>query len=130
MNTKAARLRRHGRLSAEDLAWLFMQSQGLCPYCGIEITPLDCSFDHMLPFDAGGENTLANVVACCLTCQRQKARRLAHEFAEARVMVRQCEICGIDFRPRYADVRRGYGTTCSAICAGRKGRRTRDQVYA
>lgn len=125
MNTKAARLGRNGRITPADLYSAFMESAAQCGYCQIGITPVDCSFDHVLPFVAGGDNTVDNLVACCLTCQRQKASRLAHEFALAREYRASCEVCGREFRPRWADVQRGFGTTCSAQCAGRKGRRVR-----
>jgi hypothetical protein len=125
MNAKAGRLRRSGRITPEDLAHAYIDSEAVCHYCMIGITPEDCSFDHVIPFVAGGENTPGNIVACCLTCQRQKASRMAHEFALAREHTAVCEVCGTRFKPRWADVRRGYGTTCSAPCAGRKGRQVR-----
>ena len=130
MNAKAARLGRNGRVVSGDLLKAFLHSSYECNYCGIGITPLDCSFDHVIPFQAGGENEKANIVACCLSCNRQKARRLASEFALARAHTAVCEICGTTFKPRWADVRRGYGTTCSAPCAGMKGRRVRSGLVA
>jgi len=130
MNARAARLGRNGRVVSGDLLKVFLHTAYQCPYCGIGITPLDCSFDHVVPFDAGGENEKGNLVACCLSCQRQKARRLAHEFALARAYTASCEVCGRNFKPRWADVRRGYGTTCSAQCAGKKGRAIRSASAA
>jgi len=130
MNSKAARLGRNGRVVSGDLLKAFLHSSYQCAYCGIGITPLDCSFDHVVPFVAGGENEKANLVACCLTCQRQKASRLAHEFALARVHRTNCEVCGVEFTPRWADWVRGFGRTCSAQCAGRKGRAVRSAAMA
>lgn len=130
MNTKAARLGRNGRVTEEDLALAYLDTGGGCHYCGIGISPTECSFDHVLPFQAGGDNVPENIVATCLTCNRQKARRMASEFALARVHRANCEVCGIEFKPRWADVRRGYGTTCSAKCAGVKGRRIRSELFA
>lgn len=125
MNSKARRLGRAGRVTANDLGWLFLKAWDGCPYCGIGLSALDCSFDHVLPFDSGGENEVANLAACCLTCQRSKAKRLAHEFAEARALVGICPIDGTRFRPRYADIKRGYGVYCSLRCAGKAGRLVR-----
>jgi hypothetical protein len=130
MNTKAARLQRNGRVTPEDLYMAFMESAAQCGYCQIGITPVDCSFDHVVPFVAGGENTPDNIVACCLSCQRQKASRMAHEFALAREYKTSCEVCGTTFKPRWADHVRGYGRTCSAECAGKKGRLVRSGVWA
>jgi HNH endonuclease len=125
MNSKAARLGRDGRVTPEDLARVYMRDEGKCVYCEIDILPTECSFDHRTPFVVGGANTFENIVATCLTCNRQKASRLAHDFALARVHEVVCEVDGTRFKPRWADWLRGYGRTCSAQCAGRKGRLVR-----
>jgi 5-methylcytosine-specific restriction endonuclease McrA len=130
MNKKASRLGRNGRVTPEDLAWTFLISQGKCSYCGIYVMATECSFDHRNPFVAGGENDVTNIVATCLSCNRQKARRLAHEFALAREYRVNCEVCGRNFKPRWADHVRGYGRTCSAECAGKKGRLVRSGAWA
>lgn len=129
MNKKAARLGRNGRLTPEMLALTFIASKSECYYCEIEISPTECSFDHIVPFQAGGLNVMENLAATCLTCNRRKASRLAAEYALARVHRANCEVCGREFVPRWADVRRGYGTTCSAKCAGAKGRAVRSQLF-
>jgi hypothetical protein len=121
-NRKAAKLGLNGRITAEDYARAFIASGGDCPYCGIGISPETCSFDHSIPFDRGGQNEPENIVACCLTCQREKATKTPEEFAHARTLMVVCESCGRTFKPRYADYRRGYGRTCSAECAGLKGK--------
>lgn len=125
MNVKAARLGRQGRVTPEDLARVYLRDEGKCVYCGDGVLPEMCSFDHRVPFVAGGENTIENIVLSGMLCNRQKASRLASEFARARVHEASCEVCGVRFKPRWADVQRGYGTTCSARCAGRKGRAIR-----
>ena len=121
-NRKAAALGLNGRITADDYARAFIASGGVCPYCGIDITPEHCSFDHKVPFDRGGENEPSNIVACCLTCQREKGTKTPEEFARARTLMVNCESCGRTFKPRYADYVRGYGRTCSAECAGLKGK--------
>lgn len=121
-NRKAAGLGLNGRITAEDYARAYIAAEGMCPYCGIDITPEHCSFDHAIPFDRGGQNEPANIVACCLTCQREKATKTPEEFAHARVLMSTCESCGKVFKPRYADWLRGYGRTCSSECAGLKGK--------
>lgn len=122
-NRKAARLGLNGRITAEDYARAYIASGGSCPYCGIDITPDDCSFDHRIPFDRGGENEVGNIVACCLTCQREKGTKTPDEYAHARTLTVTCEGCGRTFKPRYADWLRGFGRTCSSECAGLKGKR-------
>lgn len=125
INAKATRLGREGRISARDLALVFTQSNWTCRYCGIGIDPLHCSFDHVIPFDRDGPNEPMNIVACCMTCQRSKGIKLPPEFEFAKKLLNKCEICGISFKPRYADYMRGYGRTCSRSCSGKKGGETR-----
>jgi len=127
MNSKAARLGREGRISAGDLAAAFLASDWTCPYCGTGIDPLHCSFDHVVPFDKGGTNRPEDILACCLTCQRSKGVKTLdqYEFAQTlRSEGAECEVCGKPYIPRWADWMRGYGRTCSRICAGKKGGET------
>jgi 5-methylcytosine-specific restriction endonuclease McrA len=121
INKKAAGLGREGRIRPSDLAAAFMNSNWVCTYCGIGIDPLHCSFDHVVPFDNGGPNEPGNIVACCMTCQRGKGTKSPPEYEFARHLLSQCEVCGVQFKPRYADWRRGFGRTCSRICSGKKG---------
>lgn len=125
VNRKAAGLGLEDRITADDLARIFAKSEGFCPYCGIEIDSMGCSFDHVDPFDLGGSNHVDNIVACCLTCQRSKGRKTVTDYDIARKLFTNCEICGKGFKPRWSDWRRGFGTTCSASCAGMKGRQIR-----
>lgn len=120
-NKKAANLGCKGRITAEDLGELILLSEGACFYCGIGLEPIAASFDHYVPFERGGENTVNNIVVCCLTCQRSKGTKLPSEFKEAKaIQPRPCAVCGTPFTPRWADLKRGYGTTCSLSCAGKK----------
>lgn len=121
INAKAARLGRDGRVSADDLATIFVASDRACAYCGIGIDPLHCSFDHVLPFDRDGQNTMDNIKACCMTCQRGKSTKTPDEYQLARKLTVSCETCGIEFKPRWADWARGFGRTCSRSCSGKKG---------
>ena len=126
MNAKAARLGQYGRLQASDLATAFLKSGGSCVYCGIGIDPIHCSFDHVTPFDRAGQNAPMNIVACCMTCQRSKSTKLPDEYQSARKVRVECEVCGIQFKPRWADYTRGYGRTCSRVCSGKKGGETKN----
>lgn len=124
MNTKAVRLGRSGTITATDLAAAFVASGWTCPYCGTGIDPMHCSFDHIVPFDKGGINDPSNIIACCLSCQRSKGVKSIDEYREAQTLRHegaQCEVCGRDFTPRWADWSRGYGKICSRGCAGKKG---------
>lgn len=126
MNTKAVKLGRPSTITARDLAAAFLAAEWKCPYCGVGIDPMHCSFDHRMPFDAGGLNTPENVVACCLSCQRSKGRKTPEQYEQAMALgPTPCDVCGKPFQPRWADWVRGYGRTCSRTCAGKKGGETR-----
>ena len=46
-----------------------------CQYCGQHITMNSGTRDHVIPLARGGPDTLANVVAACLTCNGRKGCR-------------------------------------------------------
>jgi len=120
-NKKAARLGRPGRITYIDLHDAYVDSEGICTYCGIGIDPGGCSFDHVIAFDRGGDNTRANIVACCLTCQRSKFTKTEQEYETWRDLRLMCPVDGTVFRPRWADYVRGYGKYCSRKCSGTVG---------
>jgi hypothetical protein len=115
-NDKARRLGLRGRVTAEDLA----RKPLVCHYCHVTLTQRDSEFDHVISFDAGGPNDPANIVRCCGDCNNRKFTKSVDEFIRYRDTTYTCVVCGNEFRPRYADERRGYGTTCSLACAARK----------
>jgi len=120
-NKKARNLGRAGRISYADLYYIYVESEGVCTYCGIGITPEGCSFDHIIAFDRGGENVPSNITACCLTCQREKFTKSPEEFDQWRDLRITCPVCGTVFRPRWADYTRGFGKYCSRKCSGTVG---------
>ena len=48
----------------------------ICTYCGQDAT----SVDHVIPRSAGGDHSLANLVACCLKCNGKKGNMQQHSF--------------------------------------------------
>lgn len=124
MNAKAVRLGAVGRVTAAELGMVILASEGRCNYCGVDIGPMEGSFDHVIPFALGGVNLIVNIVRCCITCNRTKgwAKNPAEllEYASLRVT---CPVDGTVFRPRWADWKRGLGKTCSRRCAGTIGGR-------
>lgn len=120
-NQKARRLDAVGRITSRDLYFAFVASEGICPYCGIDIEPEHCSFDHVVPFDKGGANLPENIVACCATCNRDKHTKNPTELAEWRDLKVTCAICERVYRPRWADWKRGHGRYCSRSCSGKAG---------
>jgi len=120
-NKKAEMLGLSGRITHETLFDVYRASKGYCSYCGIGITAGGCSFDHVLPFDRGGENDRENILACCVTCQREKFTKTPGEFEQYRQLQVPCANCGTLFRPRWADYVRGYGRYHSRACSGAAG---------
>lgn len=45
---------------------------GLCAYCGKKFSPKDLTLDHIVPLARGGTTTPGNVVAACLSCNKNK----------------------------------------------------------
>lgn len=121
INQKAARLGQYERLTATDLAAVFLEADRLCSYCGVGLSWEGVSFDHIVPFSKGGRNVVVNLAACCITCQRSKFTKTPTEHAAARRLIVKCPVDGVEFRPRWADYQRGLGRTCSRKCSGKLG---------
>jgi len=68
-NRRAEKYGTPGRLKAADVLTL----DGPCAYCG----GVAGGWDHVVPLVAGGENTLANLVPACYSCNRRKGRSVA-----------------------------------------------------
>jgi len=119
INQKWRRVKTRGvKLFAEDLAFVYIRDDGQCRYCGIDVGPMDTSFDHILPFKQGGPNVVDNLCVSCITCQRSKYTKTPAEYAEWQMLVRVCKTCQKQFRPRWADYKRGLGWYCSRKCSG------------
>jgi HNH endonuclease len=120
INQKAAKLGLPGRLIADDLFAAYARSGGRCPYCGIGIEPMSCSFDHVIPLSRGGANAADNLAACCLTCQRVKFDKTESEFSFYRTLMSTCEVCGRQFKPRWSEWKAGRARICTRRCSARK----------
>lgn len=122
-NSKARRLGAPGRVSAEDLIRIWSAQKGICYYCPTDLDPLYATFDHRLPFERGGTNTIENLVLSCLTDNRQKFTMTEAEYRDWLGLERICPVDQTKFRPRPADYRRGLGFYCSRKCSGTAGGR-------
>lgn len=56
------------------------EGQAQCGYCQVRITPATFVPDHDIPLARGGPNTLANLVACCETCNDIKGVLSGHWY--------------------------------------------------
>lgn len=117
MNRKAERAGVYGRVRAQDL-WLIETSARACHYCGIELVV--GTFDHVVPLDRGGANQFFNIVRCCLTCNRSKYTKTPEQLAEHQNRVVNCEVCGKEFKPRWAEYQNGRARLCSRSCNAKK----------
>jgi len=108
------------RLTAEDLAKVWLDDAGRCRYCDIDIPLMTASFDHVVPLSKQGPHLPQNLAACCITCQRSKYTKTSDAYQEFMRLQVVCP-CGTVFRPRWADWVRGYGHYCSRSCSGRAG---------
>jgi 5-methylcytosine-specific restriction endonuclease McrA len=113
------------KISAADLASLWLNEGGRCRYCDIEVDLMTVSFDHIDPLVKGGVNAVGNLAPCCMTCQRSKYTKTPEELEKWKNLTRRCLIDGKRFKPRWADYIRGYGFYCSRRCAGYAATKTR-----
>lgn len=118
---KARRYNVTGSVTAADLARIYMLHEGRCHYCLADLDPMFATYDHLLPFERGGDNTTDNIVLSCLTDNRQKFTMTESEYWDWLKLERRCRSCQKPFKPRAADFRRGLGFYCSRSCAGRAG---------
>ncbi|MBN1460596.1 MAG: hypothetical protein JXA57_13765 [Armatimonadetes bacterium] len=55
-----------------------------CYLCGVELTPENRSIDHRVALILGGNHSAANLAACCMPCNREKAHHERRQAREAR----------------------------------------------
>ena len=101
------------------LGW-WMLSGDECWDCGVGLEPSMGSWDHVIALDRGGTNYLTNIVRCCYDCQRSKFTKTPAELEEYRDLVVTCANpdCGVQFKPRWAECKRGMARFHSHACAG------------
>lgn len=58
---------------------VFVRDKERCAYCGCKLTLRSCTKDHVVPRSKGGLDNLLNVVACCKTCNANKADKTMSE---------------------------------------------------
>lgn len=119
-NSKARRLGVRGTVTAEDLGSLEYSTLGsICHYCGVGLEVGFGTFDHVIPLDSGGQNSILNIVRCCTRCNRNKFTKSPEELAihQDRVVTCARPGCGNTFRPRWAEYENGRARLCSRRCA-------------
>lgn len=114
-NAKARRLGRRGVVLWTHLASL----PPSCRYCGVGLSPMEGTFDHVVPWEEGGSNDPSNIVRCCTRCNRRKFTKSPQEFAAHMARTVTCPVDGVVFAPRYSEWKRGMAKYCSRSCAAK-----------
>lgn len=47
-------------------------SDAICIYCDVKLTPENATADHIIPISAGGNNAQVNLVVCCKDCNNER----------------------------------------------------------
>lgn len=108
-----------GTVTAHDLEWI-EAVEDCCHYCRIGLEVGQGTFDHIIPLHLGGRNVRTNISRCCTQCQRMKFTKTAEDFAAHIALVSKCEVCGNEFKPRWAEYKRGLARICSRSCSAKK----------
>jgi 5-methylcytosine-specific restriction endonuclease McrA len=54
---------------------LFARDDNSCQYCGARRDSSELTYDHVVPRSLGGKTDWANIVTCCIDCNRKKGGR-------------------------------------------------------
>jgi 5-methylcytosine-specific restriction endonuclease McrA len=58
---------------------IYARDKYRCQYCGSTYSPEELTYDHVLPKSRGGRTEWANIVTCCVPCNRRKGGRTPSE---------------------------------------------------
>ena len=71
-----------GQLSKNIKEILFEKQNGLCVYCGADLTKVTVHIDHIMPIALQGTNTDDNVQLTCAKCNYKKHAKHPDTFSE------------------------------------------------
>jgi 5-methylcytosine-specific restriction endonuclease McrA len=58
---------------------IYARDRYRCQYCGKRFPSEELTYDHVLPKSRGGKTKWANIVTCCVDCNRRKGGRTPSE---------------------------------------------------
>ena len=58
---------------------IYARDAHACQYCRQAFSPMELTFDHVVPVAQGGRKDWENIVTCCITCNRRKGGRTPAE---------------------------------------------------
>jgi hypothetical protein len=82
LNARAVALGLAGRVDADLLRGLILESAGRCAWCDAGVVRADFEIDHITPLSRGGVNTLDNLALTCPECNRRKSGKSPATFAQ------------------------------------------------
>ncbi|WP_166397282.1 HNH endonuclease [Rubrobacter marinus] len=71
-----------GSHTAEEVAQMYRDQDGLCAYCEAELEGV-FHVEHMVPLSRSGDDGWWNIALACPPCNLGKGRRTAEEFVNA-----------------------------------------------
>jgi hypothetical protein len=81
LNARAVAALITGRVSADDLRGVILDSGGRCAWCECVLVGREFEIDHIISLNAGGGNIAANLAMTCPDCNRRKAGQHPARFA-------------------------------------------------
>jgi CRISPR/Cas system Type II protein with McrA/HNH and RuvC-like nuclease domain len=63
-----------------ELRRLMGEQNNSCYYCGCRIFLSNATVDHKMPITRGGSDSIANLAACCATCNKNKGNKTEAEY--------------------------------------------------
>lgn len=81
-----ARARKHNVAVIEfvDRAAIITRDNSTCYLCGQKLEPDEITFDHVIPFELGGNHTAENLKVACRPCNSAKCNKSLEEYLEHR----------------------------------------------
>jgi 5-methylcytosine-specific restriction enzyme A len=64
-----------------SLWWRQQVGPGICYHCGIKVSSIELTMDHVTPIARGGRSNKKNVVPSCKPCNNQKGHLTKGELA-------------------------------------------------
>ena len=76
--------------------YLFRRDQHMCMYCGMQLSRLSLTRDHIMPRSRGGKDVWTNVVSACKPCNQRKGARLPEEA--------NMPLLAVPFKPTFSEL--------------------------
>ena len=68
--------------SDDERKIIYNKSSGRCELCGMRLSFMDITLDHIIPLSMGGKDNLDNLQAACFSCNQFKSNILPDDFMD------------------------------------------------